>query len=269
MAVTGTDLLMVERGGVLHKATAAEVAALGGGGATSVVATRIRRSTNQSIPSGTAWTDIAWDTADYQQGGTYWTSGATVTITEDGYYEIGAEITFDGAGFLIDVTAEARITANGNEVASDIQTVPAGALDSLHPATQRFFAAGTVIKAQARHSMGTAVNVITQGDHAPDLFFAKLGGAKGDTGSGGLAGQVSLPVPNNSISAEATLTARGVTPTNVVMIGLAPHSDSDENATDLIDLLSVSATPGTDEITVIASFATPHAGSIRLNWSAL
>jgi hypothetical protein len=52
------------------------------------------------------------------------------------------------------------------------------------------------------------------------------------------------------------------------MIGLAPHNDDDENAGDLIDLLSVSATPGTDQITVIASFATPHAGPIRFNWSA-
>ena len=32
MAVEGTDLVMVERAGTLHKTTAAEVAALGGGG---------------------------------------------------------------------------------------------------------------------------------------------------------------------------------------------------------------------------------------------
>jgi hypothetical protein len=93
--------------------------------------------------------------------------------------------------------------------------------------------------------------------------IAALGG-----GGGALAGQVILTVPNNATSAEATLTATGVTPANVVMIGLAPHSDDDENAVDLIDLLGVAATPGTDEITVIASFATPHAGPIRFNWSA-
>jgi hypothetical protein len=93
--------------------------------------------------------------------------------------------------------------------------------------------------------------------------IAALGG-----GTGGLAGQVILTVPNNSTSAEATLNATGVTPSSIVMIGLAPHTDADENAVDLIDLLSVAATPGTDEITVIASFATPHAGPIRFNWSA-
>jgi hypothetical protein len=87
-------------------------------------------------------------------------------------------------------------------------------------------------------------------------------------GSNSLAGQVVLSVPNNSISAQSTLSAPGVTPTSVVMIGLAPHSDDDENSVDLIDLLSVSANPKTDQITVTVSFATPHAGPIRLNWSA-
>lgn len=89
-------------------------------------------------------------------------------------------------------------------------------------------------------------------------------------GSGGttLVGQVVLTVPNNSIQATQTVAAAGVTPDDVVVIGLAPHSDSDENAVELIDLAAVAATPGTEQITVIASFSTPHAGDIRFNWSA-
>jgi hypothetical protein len=53
------------------------------------------------------------------------------------------------------------------------------------------------------------------------------------------------------------------------MLSLAPHTDNDENAVDLIDLLSLAAAPGTNEIAVTASFASPHAGPIRFNWSAL
>jgi hypothetical protein len=83
-----------------------------------------------------------------------------------------------------------------------------------------------------------------------------------------LHGTVALNVPNNAISATETLTATGVTPSSVVMICLAPHSDSDENSEELIDLAGVAATPGTDQITVKAAFLTPHAGLIRFNWSA-
>lgn len=77
-----------------------------------------------------------------------------------------------------------------------------------------------------------------------------------------------MSVPNNAVEATETLTATGVTPSNVVMLTLAPHSDSDENSVDLIDLAAVSATPGTNQITVTASFLTPHAGLVRFNWSA-
>jgi hypothetical protein len=93
--------------------------------------------------------------------------------------------------------------------------------------------------------------------------IAALGG-----GGSGLAGQVVLTVPNNAIEAEATFPATGVSPASVVLIGIAPHTDDDENTPDMIDLTSVAAFPGTDEITVTATFLTPHAGNIRLNWSA-
>lgn len=85
---------------------------------------------------------------------------------------------------------------------------------------------------------------------------------------GGLAGQVILNVPNNSISASASLAASGVTAESIVLIGLAPHTDADENTAEMIDLAAVSATPGEDMITVTAAFLTPHAGPIRFNWSA-
>ena len=87
-------------------------------------------------------------------------------------------------------------------------------------------------------------------------------------GDGGNAGQVILTVPNNSIQASATLAAAGVTGSSVVLIGVAPHTDADENTAEMIDLAAVSATPGTGTITVAASFMTPHAGPIRFNWSA-
>ena len=93
-------------------------------------------------------------------------------------------------------------------------------------------------------------------------------GANGADGTSPLSGQVVLTVPNNAIHATGTLAATGVTGSSVVMIGLAPHTDADENDIELIDLAAVSATPGTDTITVTAAFLTPHAGPIRFYWSA-
>lgn len=179
MPVVGTDLLVVERAGVLHKAAASEIAAFGGGGggSQSLTAARVRRSTNQSIPTGTGWTDLVWDASAYQEGGAFWTSGAIVTIPVTGYYQIFAEATFDGAGFLTNVSAEIQALVDGVVVAADEKTVPAGTPDSLFCMTQRRFTAGQQVKVQVRHSMGTAVNILSQGDHAPDVIIARIGAA--------------------------------------------------------------------------------------------
>jgi hypothetical protein len=43
---------------------------------------------------------------------------------------------------------------------------------------QRLFTAGDTIKVQIKHSNATALNILTQGDHSPDIILTKLNGAK-------------------------------------------------------------------------------------------
>lgn len=81
-------------------------------------------------------------------------------------------------------------------------------------------------------------------------------------------GEAVVTVPNNQIEWVATVSAPGVTPTNRVIVSLGNHPDSDENDTEMLDVTGLSAAPGTDQITVCLSFATPTAGPVRVNWNA-
>ena len=65
MAVVGTDLVIVERAGVLHKTTAGEVGALGGGGGLPVGGTTGQVLTKASAADG----DANWQTPG--SGGAY------------------------------------------------------------------------------------------------------------------------------------------------------------------------------------------------------
>lgn len=95
-------------------------------------------------------------------------------------------------------------------------------------------------------------------------------GPQGEPGSSGssLSGEVTVTVPNNRREHQETVTATGVTGANRISIWLAPGLDSDENISDMIDLVTLSAIPLTDQITVLASFSQPQAGPIKLQWSA-
>ncbi len=157
----------------------------GGGGVVAPVTSRIRRAVNQSVPAGGGWTDLAWDTSGYQANGAFWSTGATVTIPEAGYYQIAAEATFDGAGLLGTVQANMQVIVNGSTViGDDSKDVLPGNTAALFNFSQRNYGAGDTIKVQVRHTNATAVNVLAQGDHSPDIILTKLTGAKGDAGAG-------------------------------------------------------------------------------------
>jgi hypothetical protein len=53
------------------------------------------------------------------------------------------------------------------------------------------------------------------------------------------------------------------------MAALAPHDDADENHEQLLDLVTLTARAGLDEITFTASFSAPTCGVIKLIWSVL
>lgn len=87
-------------------------------------------------------------------------------------------------------------------------------------------------------------------------------------GGSSLAGLATVTVPNGSNEWEETVTATGVTGTSKVILGLAPAADTEENDPIMLDVRSMSATPGTNQITVYMAFGIPASGAIKLNWSA-
>lgn len=83
-----------------------------------------------------------------------------------------------------------------------------------------------------------------------------------------LTGSATITVADNAIEDTQTVTATGVTSSNVVSVWLAPHTDDDENSPELLDIAALQATPGTDQLTITAAFLTPTSGPIKLQWSA-
>lgn len=243
------------------------------GGSISTVATRIRRNTNFSVPSGTTWIDIPWETAAYQSGGIFWTSGSDITIPETGLYQIFVEGTFDGAGLIGTINGQLQIVLNNTEaVGADFKQVFVNTPASLWSMAQRIFTAGDQIKVQVQHSnTPTAVNLLAEGTHSPDIIITKIGGAKGDPGLGGIGGSVMLNITDFKGVTEhtETVSAAGLTSTKIVHLSPGASIDTDENNSELLDLICLSATPATDSMTIIATFSSPTSGLIRLNWSAI
>jgi hypothetical protein len=139
-----------------------------------VVACRIRRNSNQSIPTGTGWTDVSFDTSGYQTGGTFWSSGATITIPYSGWYTVFAEGTLDGAGLLAAATANMQVILNGTTtILEDERTVAINGKPSLFGMARRLFTAGDTLKMQVKHSEMGSLNLLVQGDHSPDIILER------------------------------------------------------------------------------------------------
>lgn len=67
---------------------------------------------------------------------------------------------------------------------------------------------------------------------------------------------------------QATVAAPGVTPASAIEIVLAPSADDDENDPELLDLLTIAATPATDTFDAILTFGTLTSGPIKIRWRA-
>lgn len=96
-----------------------------------------------------------------------------------------------------------------------------------------------------------------------DGSFAAPGG-----GGGALGGTATLTLPTARFEHEETIAATGVTGASRVLVWLRAGTDADENTADMLDLITIAGTPGTNTIAVIATFSTPTSGPILLNWSA-
>lgn len=143
--------------------------------ASAFVGARVWRASNQSIQAGQEWADVLWSTAAYEAGAEFWTSGPVVSVPLTGYYQVFCEGTFDGAGLLASKTGYMRLLAGASVIGDDEKTLMPGAQISLWCMAQRHFVAGTQIKAQVRHNDVSALNMLAQGDHSPDLIISRIG----------------------------------------------------------------------------------------------
>jgi hypothetical protein len=87
-------------------------------------------------------------------------------------------------------------------------------------------------------------------------------------GSSSLGGAAILSLPSARYEHEQVISAVGVTPSSRVTISLQSGLDSDENTSDLLDLITMAGIPATDQITVTAQFSAPTQGPVLINWSA-
>jgi len=90
----------------------------------------------------------------------------------------------------------------------------------------------------------------------------------GSTGSSAVA-EVLLTVPANSTSHAEIVTFTGCTAVSRLFATIAPHLDTDENDPEMLDVASLSASPGVGTATVRVSFFEPTTGPIRINLMAV
>ncbi len=89
-----------------------------------------------------------------------------------------------------------------------------------------------------------------------------------DFNLGPLTGVGLLAVADNALEASTVISAPGVAATSIITVSLAPSLDADENSPELLDLVTLWAEPGTDQITLNATFSDPTSGAVKINWSA-
>ncbi len=97
-------------------------------------------------------------------------------------------------------------------------------------------------------------------------------GVQGPAGGGGgsvLVGEIIITIPFPAkIEHEQIVVAAPVTAGMRVLLGVAPHTDSDENGPEGLDIQALSGQAGSGTIAVTAAFGEPTQGPIRLNYMA-
>ncbi len=71
---------------------------------------------------------------------------------------------------------------------------------------------------------------------------------------------------DGSLEWEESVAAVGVLPGDVILCGVGPALDDDENCPEMLDVVSISALAGTDAIVFVAAFLSKTTGPIKLNW---
>ncbi len=89
-----------------------------------------------------------------------------------------------------------------------------------------------------------------------------------DFNLGPFTGTGVLTVPDNALEASTVIAAPGVLPASIVTLSLAASLDADENSAELLDLVTLWAEAGSDQIILNATFSDPTSGAVKINWSA-
>lgn len=131
--------------------------------------------------------------------------------------------------------------------------------------------AATVNTINGRISAGTNVTITGSGTAAsPYVINASVGGGGGGTTvANGVATVTITGQTQGQFEWSETVAAVGATATSRVWLGLAATTDDDENTAELLDVVSMSATPGTGTLTITMTFSQLTRGPIKLNWSAI
>lgn len=167
----------------------------------------------------------------------------------------GTVTSVSGAGTVSGLTLTGTVTGAGSITLGGTLSTTSAALTD--------FASASRAQVEAELVAGSNITITPSGSGATrQLTIAATGG-------GGIGGLATITVPNSRYEWEETVTATGVTGTSRIMLSLAPALDTDENDPSFLDVMNMSATPGTGQITVAMAFATPAAGPIKLNWSAM
>lgn len=178
--------------------------------------------------------------------------GVSLTSGVTSFNFVGPGLVASNSGSAVTVTTNlATTSAAGMMAAADktkLDGVAAGATAN---------ATDAALRDRATHTGTQAIATITGLQTALDSKLSALP-----------HGTATVTVPANSWSHAQTVTATGVTPSSVVLCSVAPHLDADENDPELLDLVSLSALPGTDQVTITALFSEPTSGPIKVNWSA-
>jgi len=136
-------------------------------------------------------------------------------------------------------------------------------------------AAGSYATASHTHTSADITDFTEASQDVVGAMVAAAGGTYDDgagtitlPGAAVLKGTATVTPTANALEWTETVTATGVGASNVVMLSVAPHTDSDENDAEMLDIVAMSALPATNTITIDVSFLTPTQGPIKINWSA-
>lgn len=85
---------------------------------------------------------------------------------------------------------------------------------------------------------------------------------------GGVA-RVTLPSPKGMREWKESVPAAGIVANNNILAALAPALDTDQNDPEMLDVLSLSATAGVNQITFNLSFGDETSGPVNLLWKVI